>query len=447
MTLEFSGSFNTKRLLKYALPSIVMMVFTSIYSVVDGFFVSNFVGKTPFAAVNLIMPYLMILGCVGFMFGTGGSALIGKHLGMGEEKRANAIFSLLIYLLIASGVVLGAVGFAFAEPVARALGASQAMLADCVTYCRISMASLAFYMLQFAFQILLVTAERPKMAMGVTIAAGCTNMVLDYVFVGLFGWGVAGAAGATVTSEIVGGIIPLIYFFLPNSSRLRLGRTHWDGRAVFQACTNGASELMTNISTSVVSMLYNFELMRLAGQTGVVAYGVIMYANFIFIGVYMGFSVGIAPVISFHYGAGNHGELRNLFKRCVILIAAASVLLTAAAEISAGELSAIFVGYNAHLLAVTTAGFRIFSISFLIMGFNIFGSSLFTALNNGGVSALISFGRTLVFQVAAILTLPRLFGLNGVWSAVIAAEAAGLVLTTVCVMKNREKYHYLPEKG
>lgn len=444
--IELSEHFTFEKIIRFTLPSVLGMVFTSIYGIVDGFFVSNFAGSRSFAAVNLIIPFITILSPVGFMFGTGGSALISKHLGMNQAKKANEIFSLLIYLLIGTGIVVGAAGFFLVKPVALLLGSTQEMLGDCVTYGRINMIGLVFYMLQYAFEILLVTAERPKMAMGVTLAAGITNMALDGLFMGVLGLGVAGAAWATVISQIVGSVVPLLFFIFTKTSKIRLGSTKWDGKSVWLSCTNGASELMTNISSAVVGMIYNFQLMRIAGENGVASYGVIMYANFIFIGIYMGFSVGISPVISYHFGAENHTELQSLFRKCLEFLGVISAALTAISEIFAGALSSIFVGYDAELLSMTTAGFRIFSISFLMMGFNTFFSSFFTALNNGKVSALLSFGRTFVFQVICVIALPALFGLDGIWTSVIAAEILGLFLSIACVWKYRNVYHYIAWK-
>lgn len=442
MKIRLSDHFTYQKMLRFTLPSILMMIFTSIYGVVDGFFISNYAGSVAFAGVNLIMPFVMILGAIGTVFGSGGSALVSMKMGMGQKKEANEIFSFLVYAVIAIGLILSILGFILAEPVSIALGATDKMLPYCVTYCRINMIGNVQFILQYMFQVLLVTAERPQLGLWVTIAAGVSNMILDWLFVGIFGWGVSGAAWATVTSQTIGGVLPLLYFIFPNKSILHLGRTHinwgWFGRAA----TNGASEFMSNISMSIVSMLYNRQLMAYAGSDGVAAYGVIMYANFIFTGVYFGYSMGIAPVISYHYGAENTGELKGLFKKSLRLITAFMVVLTSLAEIFAPLIVAIFVGYDKDLLAMTSTAYRIYALAFIFMGFNVFGSSFFTALNNGAVSALISFARTLLFQVVSVLILPRIFGINGVWSAVIVAEGLSLILTVVCLMRYRSKYQY-----
>lgn len=443
MEIQLSDHFTYKRLARFVLPSIAMMIFTSIYGVVDGFFISNFVGKTPFAAVNLIMPFAMIMGALGFMLGTGGSALVAKTLGEGDREKANRIFSLLVYTGILSGVVLAAAGIIFTERIAIFLGAEGEMIGYCVVYGRILLTALPAFMLQNMFQSFLITAEKPGLGLALTVAAGVTNMVLDALFMAVFRWGVPGAALATALSQCVGGIAPAIYFFRENNSSLRLTGTVFDGTALFKACTNGSSELVTNISMSVVSILYNFQLMKYAGENGVAAYGVIMYVNFIFIAIFIGYSIGTAPIIGYNFGAQNKEELKNLFKKSMILVSAAGIVLTAAAVALSGPLSALFVGYDRELFEMTKRGFCIYSLSFLLCGYSIFGSSLFTALNDGVVSALISFLRTLVFQMLAILVMPAVWGLDGIWYSVAAAEVAAVVLTFTFIWKFRKKYQYL----
>ena len=442
MKIQLSDHFTYGKLARFTIPSIVMMIFTSIYGVVDGIFVSNYVGKTAFAAVNLIMPFLMIFGALGFMIGTGGSALISKTMGEGKREKANELFSMLILLSAAAAAVLTVLGIALMRPVAILLGAEGAMVEDCVVYGRILMVTLVPFILQNEFQSFCVAAERPRLGLAVTVAAGLTNMVLDALFVAVFRWGIVGAAWATSISQLVGGVIPFVYFLLPNSSALRLRRFRFDGRALFRSCTNGSSELVSNLSMSLVNMLYNFQLMRVAGEDGVAAYGVIMYVNFIFVGVFLGYSFGVAPVVSYHYGAGNDGELKSLFRKSLTIIALCAAVLTAAAEGLAGPLSGIFVSYDAGLYEMTRRGFMIYSASFLFMGFNMFGSSFFTALNDGLVSALISFLRAFLFQVGAILVLPALLGIDGVWLAVVTAELLALTVTVTCLVKNKKKYQY-----
>lgn len=443
MKIQLSDHFTIRKLLRFVLPSIVMMVFTSIYGVVDGLFVSNFVGKTSFAAINLVMPFLMILGGFGFMIGTGGSALVAKTMGAGDDETANRYFSMLIKLTLGSGLVLSILGVALMEPISRLLGATDAMLADCVRYGRVVLAFNAAFMLQNVFQAFLIAAEKPKLGLYATVAAGVTNMALDALFIAGFGWGVEGAALATGLSQCVGGVFPLIYFARPNTSRLRLVRTRIEWRAMGQACFNGASELMSNISGSLVSMLYNFQLLRFAGENGVAAYGVLMYVQFIFIAIYIGYAVGSAPIVSFHFGAENHAELKSMLKKSAALTAAAGAILTVAAYLLAEPLAKVFVGYDAELLQMTAHAFRLFSLTFLISGFNIFISSFFTALNNGAISAAVSFLRTLVFQMLAVLILPNLFGVDGVWWSIAAAEIPAFAVSLAFLFGKREKYHYM----
>lgn len=440
--MQLSQHFTCRRLLRYCLPSIIMMVFTSVYGVVDGFFVSNFAGKTPFAAVNFIMPILMILGCAGFMFGTGGSALIGMALGEGDNKKANNIFSLVVYSSIVCGVLLAIIGLVILRPVATLMGAENEMLRQCLIYGGIFLAGLPFYILQYEFQCLFATADKHKLGMYVTIIAGCTNIVLDALFVAVFPWGVAGAAVATVISQIAGGIIPLVYFLRKNDSPLRLTKCSFDGTALLKTCTNGSSELMSNISASVVGMLFNVQLMKYAGENGVAAYGVLMYVSMIFQAIFLGYTVGTAPVVSYHYGADNKDEVKNLLKKSLIIVAAVAVCMFVAGELLSWPLAKIFVGYDAELMDMTVNAFYIFSFSFLFFGFSVFGSSFFTALGDGLTSAAIAFLRTLVFQIAAVMLLPLIFGLNGIWASIVAAEIVSVAVTAVFLAIKRKKYGY-----
>ena len=442
MNIQLSDHFTYKKLLRYTLPSIVMMVFTSIYGVVDGFFVSNFVGKTPFTAVNFIYPLLMILGCAGFMFGTGGGALIAKTMGEGKPERANQLFSLVVYAGLASGLALGALGLLILRPAASALGAEGELLENCVRYARVILLAIPAFVLQYEFQCLFATAGKPTLGLIVTVAAGCTNMALDALFVAGFRWGLEGAAAATALSQVVGGIVPLVYFARPNSSLLRLGRTSFDGRALVRACTNGSSELMSSVSASVVSMLYNAQLLRYAGEDGVAAYGVLMYVSLVFQAVFIGYSVGTAPVIGYHYGAQNDSELRGLRRKGMVVIAVFAAAMFAAAQLLARPLSLLFVGYDPELLELTVQAFFIFSFSFLFSGFAIFGSSFFTALNNGLVSAVISFLRTLVFQTAAVLIFPLIWNVDGIWMSIVAAEGLATAVTAAFLRALRKKYRY-----
>lgn len=390
-----------------------MMVFTSIYGVVDGLFVSNIVGKAAFAAINLIMPVNMIFGGIGFMLGTGGSALVAKTLGEKEPEKANRYFTMMILITAIIGVITSAIGIGIMRPVSVLLGADEAMLPNCILYGRIMMAFNVSFMLQNAFQGFLITAEKPSLGLGVTVVAGITNMVLDALFIGVFHWGVAGAAFATGLSQCVGGLIPLVYFLRPNRSLLKLVKTRLEMRPIVKACVNGSSEMVSSVTSSVVGILYNFQLLKYAGQNGVASYGVLMYVQFTLAAIFIGYSMGIAPVIGYHYGADNHSELKNLLKKSILLMVGIGGIMVLTAEVFAVPLAKIFVGYDVDLLNMTVHALRISSIAFLITGFNIFASSFFTALNNGGVSAAISFLRTFIFKFATVLILPMVVGLDG----------------------------------
>ncbi len=440
--IQLSDHFNYKKLLRFTLPSIIMLVFTSIYGVVDGFFVSNYVGKVSFTAVNFIMPVLMILGSLGFMFGTGGSALTAKTLGEGDNNKANKTFSLIVYSSIVCGIVLSVLGTIFIRTIASLLGAEGQLLDDSVLYGKIILLSLPAYILQFEFQCLFATAEKPTIGLYVTIAAGVTNIVFDALFVAVFKWGLKGAAVATMISQYVGGVIPLIYFGRNNKSLLRLGRTNLDIKALGSVCINGSSELMSNISTSIVSMLYNVQLLKYIGEDGVAAYGVLMYISLVFQAIFIGYSMGMSPIVGYHYGAKNNNELNSLLKKSLTIISVFSILMFEAAYILSKPMSMVFVGYDQNLLELTIRAFRIFSFSFLFSGFAIWGSSFFTALNDGIVSAEISFLRTLVFQIIAVLVFPLIWKVNGIWFSIVAAEIMAVIVTVLFLRAKKKKYGY-----
>lgn len=442
MNIQLSEHFTVSKLLKFVAPSIIMMIFTSIYGVVDGFFVSNFVGKTQFAAVNLIMPFIMAVVTVGFMLGTGGSALVAKTLGEGDESKAKKYFSMIVYTALIGGAILSIISFFLVRPIAVLFGAEGELLEYSVLYAHILVFSLPMFMLQNVFQVFFVTAEKPHLGLYVIISAGVTNMILDFLFIAVFHFGLAGAAVATAIGETVGGLVPMIYFARPNSSRLKLVRTKPEWKALGQACFNGSSELMTNLSASVVNMLYNFQLMKFAGQDGIAAYGVIMYVNFIFIAIFIGFSIGSSPIIGYHYGAENNDELKSLLKKSLLIIATISLALTVFAELLSSPLAKIFVSYDENLFAMTRDGYRLYTLSYLICGFNIWGSAFFTALNNGFMSATISFLRILVFQIICLLLLPAIFDVNGIWISIVVAEFLAVSVTATLIIKNRKKYQY-----
>lgn len=441
--IQLSDHFTYNRLIRFVLPSIFMMIFTSIYGVVDGLFVSNFAGKTAFASVNLIMPFPMLLGALGFMLGTGGSAIVAATLGQGFSKKAKEYFSLMVLAAIVGGILLSILGILLLPNIASLLGAQGETYHYCVLYGRILFTSLTMFMLQNLFQTFLVTAEKPALGLIITIIAGLTNIGLDFLFVGIFKWGITGAGVATAISQIVGGLFPLFYFLRPNTSLLQLIKPAFAPAILLKACSNGSSELMTNVSLSLVNILYNYQLMRLASEDGVAAYGVIMYVNFIFMAIFFGYSVGSAPIISYHYGAGNQSELKNIFKKSLLLMCTSGIFMMTLAIALSAPLSQIFVGYDAALMSMTSRGFAIYSIAFLFMGLNVYASAFFTALGNGLISALISFLRTLLFQVAAVLLLPVFFGLDGIWMAIVAAELLAFFISIFLFYKEKRRYHYI----
>lgn len=442
MKIQLSDKFTYSKLLKFTFPTIIMMIFTSIYGVVDGIFVSNFAGKIPFTAINLIMPVFIIVGAIGFMIGTGGSALVAKLLGEGRTEKANRTFSMLIYVSLIGAGIISVLGFAFIRPLAVMLGAKGEILECCVLYGKILIPTTFAFILQNEFQAFMIVAEKPQLGLFITVGAGVTNIVLDALFVAAFDWGLTGAAAATAISQLVGGAIPIFYFLRSINSPLKLVKASFDGKSLTKACLNGSSEMMTNISMSVVTILYNFQLMRFAGSDGVAAYGVIMYVNFIFISAFLGYCIGASPVISFNYGAQNHTALRKLLRMSLVIVSTFSIVMTTTSLSLAKSLCRIFVGYDRMLFDMTVRGFIVSCFSFLLAGFNIFGSAFFTALNNGLVSAIISFLRTLLFQVVAVLILPEFFGLSGVWFSIIAAEMLSLLVVTLFIISKKSTYNY-----
>ena len=441
--IQLNEHFTYGKLFRFAFPSIIMMIFTSIYGVVDGLFVSNFAGKTAFASINLVMPFVMILGGIGFMIGTGGTALVSKVLGEGKKEKANKIFTMMIIFTLLLGTLLSVIGVVSMPWVADFLGATEEMMADCILYGRIVTGFTVAFMLQNVFQSFLIAAEKPKLGLLATVLAGITNMALDAIFITVFKWGVAGAAIATGLSQCVGGIFPLIYFSRDNSSLLRLTNTKLEIKPILNACGNGSSELMSNISSSVVSMIYNFQLMKYVGEDGVSAYGVLMYVQFIFVAIYIGYAIGCAPITGYHFGAQNHGELKNMLRKSAFLSAISGVVLTILAIVLSSPLAKLFVGYDEELYELTRHAFSLFAYSFLLAGFNIFTSSFFTALNNGAVSAAISFMRTLIFQTSSVLILPIFLGVDGIWWAITVAEVFAFILSLIFLFAKREKYHYM----
>lgn len=442
MRIQLSDHFTYKRLLRFVMSPVLMMICMSLYSIVDGFFVSNYVGKTSFAAVNLVMPVCMGFGSLGIMIGTGGSAVVSQTLGEGKKEQAGRQFSMLVYFSVIVGAALSVIGFVFARPISVLLGAEGKLLEDCVIYSRILYLAVTPFVLQSIFQSFFVTAEKPGLSLKISIMAGLTNIVLDYLFIVVFEWGIAGAAIATGIGQLVGGVVPVFYFAAKNDSLLRLTKAGFEGRVIGKTLFNGSSEMVTNLSTSIVNILYNFQLMKLAGENGIAAYGIIMYVNFIFMAIFFGYSIGSAPIVGYHYGAANHQELKNLFRKSIILMGGMGIVLTLLAEILTGPLVMLFAGYDAELYEMTCRGFRLYSFAFAVMGINVWGSSFFTALGNGGASAAISFLRTFAFQIVSVLILPLLLGIDGIWLAIVVAETLALGVTVCFFAANKKKYRF-----
>lgn len=441
--IRLSDHFSLRRLLRYALPSIAMMIFSSIYGIVDGFFVSNYVGKMAFTAVNLIYPFLIILGSIGFMFGTGGAALISKTMGEKNIKKAKETFSLIIFTSVVLGIILSILGIIFLPQIASLLGAKDEVLTDCILYGKIILISLPFYILQYEFQCLFSTAGKPKFGLIVTVISGMSNIIFDYLLVAVFSLGLFGAAIATMISQIVGGVIPLIYFFSKNKSLLHFVKFKFDIKSLLKVCSNGSSEFLSNVSSSLISILYNLQLLKYAGENGVAAYGVLMYVSMIFQAIFIGYSIGVSPIVGYHYGAKNTSELKNVFTKSMIVIFITAIIMFICGELLSEPISRIFVNYDDELLQITKNAFRIFSFSFLLSGMSIYGSSFFTSLNNGLISALISFLRTIVFQASAVMILPIFLKLNGIWLSIVVAELMSFIITFTFLIMKRKKYQYI----
>lgn len=441
--ISLSDHFTYRKLIRFVLPSIVMMLFTSIYGVVDGLFVSNYVGKIPFAAINLIFPVLMLFGGIGFMLGTGGTALVSKTMGEGDRERANSYFSMIIITTLIIGVTISIIGILITKPVCILLGADEEMLPSCLLYGRISMGFCVSFMMQNVFQSFFIAAEKPKLGLAVTVAAGVSNMILDAVFMVGLRWGIVGAALGTGLSQVIGGILPLFYFCSKRATLLQLKWTKLEFRPVLRAMANGSSEMVNNVTGSIVGMIYNMQLLKYSGNDAVAAYGVLMYVGFVFVAIFIGYSIGAAPIVGFHYGAGNHNELKNMLKKSVILMFSLGFVLFLVAEILTRPLASLYVGYDVNLMDMTIHCFRVAVIAYLITGFNIFSSSFFTALNNGGISAGISLLRTFLFKLSAVFLLPYIFGLNGIWWAEVTAEIAACIISTIFLFAKRNKYHYM----
>ena len=432
--IELAGHYGYRRIVRSVLPSIGMVLVVSVYSIVDGFFVANFAGKTGFAAINLTFPAIMMIGSLGLMIGTGGAELVAKIKGEGYPEKANRVFTMLVQFGLSLGVLLGIALTVAAPWVARWLGADEPMMEECVTYLRLNMIGMPGFVLQCAFQSFYMAAERPQLGTLMSIVAGVTNILLDAILVWALGLGVTGAAIATAAGCTVGGLFPVYYFSSRrNKGSLRILPTRILWPYIGKACSNGLSEYVSSISMNIVTLCYNLQLMRYLGEDGVSAYGVVMYIAFIFAAVFLGYNIGITPIIGYHYGAGDIKEQRSLFRKSLTIIGVLGLLMAGTAETFASPLARVFVGYDAALTALTIRAMRIYMLAFLITGINMFVSALFTGLNNGVVSAVASFMRTLVFELACVWMLPALLGIDGIWMSWGIAEVLSLVLCAFLV--------------
>ncbi len=442
MNNKLSQNFSYTKLLLFTLPTICMMIFTSIYTIVDGFFISNYVGKTAFAAVNLIWPALMILASLGFMVGSGGSAIVARLLGEKKQKEANQVFTMMFIFTLILGIITSILGCLATPMVAKLLKASEGMFDTCVLYGRIINAFNFTFMLQYFFQCFFVSASKPKLGFIITVSAGIVNMILDALFIAIFNWGVAGAALATGIGQILGGFLPVIYFSRKNDSTLQFAKTKLDFNLILDACFNGSSELMSSISSSFVGILYNFQLMKYSGENGIAAYGVLMYTQMIFQAIYLGYTVGTNPIVSYNYGADNHKGLNNILTKSLKIIGISGICMFSLCFLLSEKIAHIFVGYDQTLMEITTNAFKLYAFSFIFSGYNIYASGFFTSLGNGKVSAIISFLRSMLFQLIAIYTLPVILGLNGIWWAVTAAEVCAIIISVLFITKLNKHYHY-----
>ncbi len=442
MQIKLSDHFSYPRLFRFTLPSICMMLFTSVYLVIDGYFVSNFIGKTALAAVNMIYPVIMIIGSIGFMLGTGGSALVAKTMGEGDDEKAKRLFTLIYLTSIVIGTILTLPSFIFLDKIAYFLGARGELLENSITYGRILLSTVVLFVVQMESQIFFITAEKPKLGLIMTVLSCGTNIVLDGVFCAILHLGVPGAAAATAVSQAIGGTIPLLYFTFKRKGRLYFTKTYFDKKALLKSASNGLSELLSNTSAAIIGMLFNAQLLRYVGENGVAAYSVLMYVSMVFVAIFIGFSGGISPVVSYNYGAENEKELKSITKKLITLIVLSSVLMLIFSFLMASPLSRLFVGYDKELYDMTVRGFYIYSLSFIFAGISIFSSSFFTALNNGFVSAVISFLRTFVLQFIFVIILPPILGIDGIWLSIVLAEMIAFFISLFYLITKKKVYHY-----
>ena len=419
-----------------------MMLFTSMYGVVDGLYLSHFSGKEAFAAITLIIPLPLLIGAWAYMIGAGGSAVIAKAIASDRQKDANEYFSFLVLISVLGSILLAGIGEIFLEPCAKLLGANDEMLPFCMTYGRILIAAVPLYVLQNVFQSFLTVAEHPKIGLAINLVSAFLNMALNFVFIRITNEVVTAVALATVVSQFVGGITPFVFFVRSKSTTLRFGRPHMPMSLLGPVFANGVSEFVSEIFHPLASVMYNYKLMELTGLNGVAAYGVLMNVGFLFGSVFLGFAVGSAPLFTYKYEREDHDELHSLFIKSTISVVLMGFLLYGVACMIEGPFAAEFFGGDELLITMTEEAFALHSLSYMVMGLAVFASAFFTAIHDSRVSFLISFLRTLLFEVLAILLLPMLFDLNGVWAASLTSEVLTLLVTVGLLISKKEKYQY-----
>lgn len=447
MEIKLSDRFTYPKLLRFTIPTMLMILCTSSYGIVDGVFISNFAGVTDFSAVNLMFPFIYGAATLGYMFGSGGNAVIAKLLGEKDDCGANRAFSMIVLSGLFLGVITAAVMYVLTPSFARSVGAAGALYESAVKYAKICFLFTPPFILQTMFLSFFIAAGKPKLSLYVNIVSGVINIFFDWLFIAEFNLGVEGAASATGLGQLSGAVIPLIYFIRKNSSLLKLtAKFKFNGKILGLTCANGSSEMVTNLSMSIVNTLYNAALIETAGEPGPAAYGVVLYLNFLFAAIFLGYSQGSAPIVSYDYGARNVSELQNITKKSLTLMLSLGVFCTAFAYFVSPPFARVFCAGNPELYELAVHGSQIFAFSYLLSGFNIWASAFFTALSNGLISALLSFLRLFVFQIGCILILPRIFGLSGIWASIAVAEVLAAVPAAVCLFACRNKYGYFKKR-
>lgn len=425
-------------LLKFALPSVIMMMVMGLYSMVDSMFVSRFVSTNALSAINVVYPVINLLIGLGVMLASGGSAVIAAKMGAGKTDEARRDFSMIVTIGLASSIVIAVAGLIFIRPIVTFLGASELLVDYAVTYLAIILMFAPANMLQMLFQMFFVTAGRPGLGLTFIIGAGLVNAVLDYVFIVPLGMGIAGAALATGIGYLIPAAAGLIFFF-GKKKELYFTKPKFSAAVLGSSCSNGSSEMVSNLSMAVVTLVFNRIMMNLAGEDGVAAVTIVMYAQFLLSSIFMGFSLGVQPVISFHHGAGNRRNLKGIYRHCIVFIAIAAVSVFAVAMTLGPTLTTIFTPKDTNVWTLAVRGFMILPFCFLLEGFSIYASAAFTALGDGKTSALISFLRTFLFILTGLLTLPLAFGIDGVWLAVPVAELCSVLVVIGCVLWHKAK--------